>query len=148
MCAVIREAIADDMDSVFAMAKDLATSFDVEKEAFNASFRDVLNTSSAHLLVAEKNKVVVAYLLGFEHAAFYTNGRVSWVEEVYVNQDYRKEGLGRLLMDAFEKNAQQRASKLVALSTRRAGDFYESLGYEASATYYKKTFENASEVVQ
>ena len=146
MCTVIREATVQDMDSVFAMAKDLATSFDVKYEAFCASFNEVLNTSNAFLLVAEKNKVVVAYLLGFEHTAFYANGRVSWVEEVYVNPRYRKEGLGRLLMNAFEKGAKQHSSKLVALSTRRAGDFYESLGYEASATYYKKTFEKVSEI--
>jgi len=49
-------------------------------------------------------------------------------------------------MDVFEKGAQQRSSRLVALSTRRAGDFYESLGYEASATYYKKTFGKESEI--
>ncbi|MBN4058205.1 GNAT family N-acetyltransferase [Mariprofundus ferrooxydans] len=146
MGTVIREATAQDMDSVFAMAKDLATSFNVEYEAFCVSFHEVLHTSDACLLVAEKNKVVVAYLLGFEHAAFYANGRVSWVEEVYVNPHCRKEGLGRLLMDVFEKGAQQRSSRLVALSTRRAGDFYESLGYEASATYYKKTFGKESEI--
>jgi len=48
-------------------------------------------------------------------------------------------------MCAFETEVQPRGCKLVSLSTRRAGDFYEALGYEKSAIYYKKTFEGMSE---
>ena len=138
MGAIIREAVAKDMEGLLSMAKDLATSFSVEDEQFCTSFHEVLNTTNAYLLVAEKNEGSVGYLLGFDHPAFYANGRVSWVEEVYVKQPYRKEGLGRLLMRTFEKEAKCRGGRLVALATRRAEFFYQSIGYESSATYFKK----------
>ncbi len=41
-------------------------------------------------------------------------------------------------MTAFETWAQQRGSKLVGVSTRRASVFYHALGYEDSATYLRK----------
>jgi hypothetical protein len=41
-------------------------------------------------------------------------------------------------MREFEEWARSRGSRLVALATRRATDFYLSLGYEESATYVRK----------
>ena len=55
-----------------------------------------------------------------------------------VDADYRKMGIGRSLMQSFEGWATDRDAKLVALATRRAGEFYKALGYEESATYWRK----------
>jgi len=40
-------------------------------------------------------------LLGFDHHTFYANGRVSWVEEIMVSEDYRRRGVGRLFDEEF-----------------------------------------------
>lgn len=47
-------------------------------------------------------------------------------------------------MVLIEEKAIERGSKLVALATRRASDFYKAVGYDESATYFKKilTIEN------
>ena len=88
--------------------------------------------------MAEENGEVIGYCLGFDHYAFYANGRVSWVEEIMVQEDRRKEGIGRDLMDAFEEWAKSRGSRLVGLATRRAASFYQALGYEDSAVFFRK----------
>jgi len=41
-------------------------------------------------------------------------------------------------MSAFEAWAKARGAKMVALATRRASSFYLELGYEESATYFRK----------
>jgi len=41
-------------------------------------------------------------------------------------------------MEAFEAWAKQKGAILSALSTRRAAGFYEAIGYEESATYYRR----------
>ena len=41
-------------------------------------------------------------------------------------------------MTAFEKWSAGRGAKLVALATRRAAEFYRAMGYEESATYFRK----------
>ncbi len=134
----IRAAEPRDEKALLALAKDFATSFAVEAEAFSRAFSELLTAPDACLIVAEMNRQVVGYLLGFDHATLYANGRVAWVEEIAVHVDARRCGLGTLLMRRFEGWAAGRNCKLVALATRRASDFYEALGYAASATYYRK----------
>ena len=41
-------------------------------------------------------------------------------------------------MDAFERWAAGDGCALVALATRRAAPFYRDLGYEESASYFRK----------
>lgn len=135
----IRKAKPNDQQAVFELARELATSFTVEQGSFVASFTIILNDENSHLLVAEKRGRIVGYLLGFDHFAFYANGRIAWVEELYVLSSARKQGVGKALMTAFETLSTQRHSKLIALATRRAHKFYNAIGYQESAIYFKKT---------
>jgi GNAT superfamily N-acetyltransferase len=80
----------------------------------------------------------VGYLLATSHPAFHANGPVAWVEEVMVVARARGTGVGRQLMAAAEDWARARGAAYVALATRRAAPFYQALGYEDSATYFKK----------
>jgi GNAT superfamily N-acetyltransferase len=72
------------------------------------------------------------------HPAFHANGSVAWVEEVMVAEPARGTGVGRQLMAAAEAWARRRGARYVALATRRAAPFYQALGYEESAVYFKK----------
>lgn len=134
----VRRAELKDMDAVLPLSKALATSFTVEGQAFRQSFKLLLDMPHATLLIAEQGNELIAYLLGVEHPSFYANGSVAWVEEVYVKEDYRGAGVGGLLMSHFEQSVKSAGNKLIALATRRASGFYQSLGYQESATYFKK----------
>jgi GNAT superfamily N-acetyltransferase len=147
---------------LFELVSRFAVSFVPERAAFRASLRAVFADESAWLCVAEEERAgpgapesvsaeaggesgstagagaLAGYCLGFDHPAFYANGRVAWVEEIMVREDLRGRGVGRLLMDAFEEWASTRGDRLIALATRRAAPFYEALGYEDSATYFRK----------
>jgi len=136
--------VLDDMDGLYPLARALGTSFDVKEDAFSAVFKNILTDKNILLFVAEADGLL-GYIMGYVHPAFYANGLIAWVEELYVVPETRGAGIGRALMCAFETEVQPRGCKLVSLSTRRAGDFYEALGYEKSAIYYKKTFEGMSE---
>jgi GNAT superfamily N-acetyltransferase len=134
----VRRAAHRDAEAVLALARDFATSFVVDPATFGASFSTLLADSHACLLVAEQGGQVVGYLLGFEHASFYANGPVAWVEEIAVSTQHRRCGVGRLLMQGFEGWAAARGARLVALATRRAASFYQALGYAESASYFRK----------
>ncbi len=135
---IIRKATWEDAHAVFGLVTDFATSFRPEQAAFSASIREVLTDKSALLTVAVRNGDIVGYCLGFDHYTFYANGRVSWIEEIMVKADFRKEGIGRALMNVFEAWAAERGSKLIGLATRRAAPFYQALGYEESAVFFRK----------
>jgi predicted N-acetyltransferase YhbS len=134
---MIRAAEPRDAEALWELAKELASSFQVDETAFRHSFNQILSAPNACLAVAQ-NEGVVGYILGFEHYTFYANGRVAWVEEIIVQTDYRRKGIGTELIKCFEEWASAREAKLVALATRRATNFYQAIGYEESAAYLKK----------
>ena len=140
----VRSAAAGDEAEVFDLALALASSFVPRAPTFARTYRALLADPSCALLVVGAPGSVEGYLLGFEHRTFYADGPVSWVEELSVRADRRGLGRGRLLMAAFERRGAERGSRLVALATRRAGAFYSALGYEASATYYRRVLPDAA----
>ena len=136
--ALIRKAVLEDQEQVFSLAEDFATSFRPRLDAFTKAFSHLYQQDDALVLVAEESDQVIGYLLGFDHLTFFANGRVSWVEEVMVHQGHRRRKIGHALMDGFEQWASSRGSKLIALGTRRAAQFYLALGYDESAIYFRK----------
>jgi len=134
----IRHAGVGDIDGVAALAAQFALSFEFSAGQFRVSYPALLAADGACLLLAVDGNDYAGYLLGFRHFTFYANGNVAWVEEVVVRSRDRRQGIGRMLMDAFEGWAADEGCALVALATRRAAPFYRDLGYEESAAYFRK----------
>ena len=134
----IRRATAGDGGALFLLLEDFAVTFVPERSAFEVSLRAILADADANLTVAVLEGQVVGYCLGFDHYAFYTNGRTSFVEEIMVREDLRKHSVGRQLITCFEQWSISRGSKLVGLFTRRAAPFYEAIGYESSGTFFRR----------
>jgi GNAT superfamily N-acetyltransferase len=134
----VRHATGSDAAAVAELASRLAQSFPFSRVRFDASFAALLNTEDACLLLAVDGDTALGYILGFEHVTFYANGRVATVEEILVRAEFRRRGIGRALMEAFERWALSRNCNLVTLATRRAVPFYVALGYEESAAHLRK----------
>lgn len=134
----VRKCLPEDEKAVFALVRDFATSFPIDQKGFSAAFSQVLSSTSMYLAVAKFSETVVGYVLGTAHPAFYASGYVAWVEEIMVNKGYRRNGIGKRLMDEFENWAVSKDCRLIALATRRAAEFYKNLSYAESATYFRK----------
>jgi GNAT superfamily N-acetyltransferase len=141
----VRLADAADAETVADLAAGLAQSFAFSRSSFLLSYPALLAADGACLLLAVDGPERLGYLLGFEHLTFYANGPVAWVEEVFVRDQDRGRGVGRVLMSAFEQWAAARDCRLVALATRRAAPFYRALGYEESAVYLRKVLDGPAE---
>jgi GNAT superfamily N-acetyltransferase len=136
---VIRRATADDSPSVKALARSLATTFSVDDDTFDEVFIRVRENEGAQILVSvDERGVIDGYLLGFVHDAFFANGPVAWIEEMYVIDSARRSAVGRALEEEFDTWARSRDAKLIALATRRAASFYLAIGYEESAVYFRR----------
>ena len=134
----VRRAEAGDAAAVAGLAAGLAQSFAFSRDAFGLSYPALLADGDACLLLAVDGEKRLGYLLGLRHLTFYASGPVAWAEEVLVRSGHRGQGTGRALMTAFERWAAGHGCALVALATRRAAPFYRALGYEDSATYFRK----------
>ena len=136
---VVRRALPEDEKDVFVLARDMATSYRVDRASFASSYQQVLKSDDMCLAVAQASGAIIGYVMGISHVAFYANGHIAWVEEIMVKPDFRRKGIGKLLMEAFETWAISKDCRLVALATRRAVDFYQAIGYSESAAYFRKT---------
>ena len=138
----IRKATLTDSDQMFSLVSVFATSFEPDRKSFDHSLKHLLNDDLVLINVAVAGDEVVGYCLAFDHFAFYSNGRVTWVEEIMVKENIRGKGLGGDLMKSVEDWALSRESKLVGLATRRAAPFYKAIGYEESAIFFRKLIKN------
>ncbi|MFI6480677.1 GNAT family N-acetyltransferase [Nonomuraea sp. NPDC050663] len=134
----IRRAVKGDADEIFALAREFGLTFRPEREAFDVALPQLLDNPDALLLAAVVDGRVHGYLLGFVHLTLFANGPVAWVEEAMVQSGARRQGIGRSLLVDFEEWARSRQAGYVAMATRRAPEFYRALGYEDSATFYRK----------
>ena len=141
MSIQIRNATIEDLDPLFSLAENFATSFTPNKTDLDHSLQHLLRDESVLMSVAVVENEVVGYCLAFDHYTFYANGRVTWVEEIMTREDLREKGIGRNLMASVETWAASRQSKLIGLATRRAADFYTAIGYEESAIFFRKMIE-------
>jgi GNAT superfamily N-acetyltransferase len=137
----IRAAKAEDSEQLWPLVEDFAFSYRPERSAFERSLSDLLDRSDTLILVAVSDAgAVVGYLLGSVHATFFANGPVAWIEELMVSESARRLGVASKLMSSAEEWARSLSTAHVTLASRRAGDFYLKIGYEESATYFRKTF--------
>lgn len=135
---IVRKAKSGDETKLLPLVQDFVASFELDGDSYRASFQRLLQNESALLLVAEADGEIVGYLLGFVHDTFYANGPAAWIEEIMVHSDHRRTGLGGRLMESFEAWCQDQGAVLAALATRRASKFYTAIGYEESATYFRR----------
>ncbi|TNJ66435.1 GNAT family N-acetyltransferase [Paenibacillus hemerocallicola] len=138
MQTCIRPIQAHELDDLFRLVEQFSTSFEPDKVQFQESMSQLLSDEAAFLRVALHDSKLIGYCLGFDHYTLYANGRVSWLEEIMVDETYRNQGIGKQLMDCFEEWTRLRKSQLIALATRRAATFYKGLGYQESAVYFRK----------
>lgn len=135
---IIRKATNKDAEQVLELVEKFATSFKTDKGKFYKIYPEIVGDKNLSFVVAEEDNQIIGYCLAFHHLTFYANGYVSWVEEIMVNENYRSKGVGKKMMEEIERIAKSIDSKLIGLATRRAANFYKKIGYEESATYFRK----------
>src|SRR5258708_11474320 len=101
----IKQVSSVDLDALFALVEQFATSFEPRREAFDLSVQHIIADDSAWLCVVEFDNEIVGYCLGFDHYTFYANGRVAWIEEIMVIEKQRAMGIVRALVQAFDQSA-------------------------------------------
>lgn len=62
---------------------------------------------------------------------------IMYVSTVFVSEEYRRKGYGKILMDEMEKRAKAFGANMIRLDTfdYQGKDFYDALGYEQVGQY-------------
>lgn len=133
---VVRRARTGDRPAVRELVRVLAGD-DRTLTTFDRTYGTLVAALDTFLGVAEDaDGQVVGYVLAAHHLTFTRDGAVVWVEELCVDPDARRGGVGTALVAAVDRWAAAVGVRRLTLATRRAGDFYRAVGFEGSAVYY------------
>ena len=137
----VRPAVAADHDRVFALVGQLSKAFPVVPEAFRTSFDFALGDEGRTvILVAELDHTIVGYCLVTMGPLLYTNGLSAQLQEIVVDEETRATGVGTALVHAVEDICRERGVTQLTVASRRAGGFYDRLGYQEAAEYMRRLF--------
>ncbi len=134
----VRHAISDDSVAIFRLVNQLHPSMSVEQDAFQYTFELILQRSESVCLVVSDNENLLGYISGNVRPVLIQGGNVAFIDEIVVESGMRGKSLGTLLMEHFESWAQLEKCTLIGLATGGAKSFYEQLGYQSKAGYFKK----------
>jgi GNAT superfamily N-acetyltransferase len=136
----IRAATLDDIEALvhhrIAMFQDMRVPLDVA--AVEATFRpwliDMMPKGLYRAWVVESAGAVIAgggiTILPWPPGPRYLGGRLAFVYNVYTEPQHRRQGLGRMVMEAIHSWCRDERIGSLALNASRFGQsMYESLGY-------------------
>ena len=138
---VVRAATAADHDRVLDLVGKLGHGFPVDAEKFSQSYHFVIGDTDRTLVhVAESGGEVVGYCLTTISPLLYSNGPSAQLQEIVVDEHARVSGVGTALVRAVEAECESRGVTQLTVAARRAGGFYDRLGYSQQAEYMRRLF--------
>lgn len=109
---------------------DIRTEVFINEQKFENEF-DEIDETAYHLIIFDNNKPVATGRMYSDADGEYHIGRIA------VIQEYRKKGIGRIVVTELEKAAAELGAEKCSLSAQtRVSDFYRSLGYTAVGEPY------------
>jgi len=140
----IRPATAADADAVFGLLQQLAQTYPPDRTAFDESFPVFTsgeNPNALLLVAVDGAGTVRGYALTTFSRLLYTNGNSGHLQELVVDQSVRGTGIGSALIARIEQLCRENSVRQLTVASRRAGGFYERLGYRSTADFLKRTFD-------
>ena len=137
----VRSATAADHDRVLELVGKLGHVFPVDPGKFSETYSFVIGDTDRTLVyVAESDGEVVGYCLTTLSPLLYSNGPSAQLQEIVVDEDARVSGVGTALVRAVEAECESRGVTQLTVAARRAGGFYDRLGYSQQAEYMRRLF--------
>lgn len=138
---VIRFASEADGPRILELVGRLGHAVPVDAKAFAQAFPAVLADHPRSLLhVAEVDGEVAGYALTTINRLLYTNGPSAQLQEIVVDDSMQTSGVGTALVRAIEKACEVSGVTQLTVASRRAGGFYDRLGYTQQAEYMRRLF--------
>jgi N-acetylglutamate synthase-like GNAT family acetyltransferase len=142
MAAIIREARDGDQEGLYSLVAQLGHALPPVRSAFNATIAQYFagEHPSVHLLVVDDGGTLQGYALTTIVPLLATNGPSAQLQEIVVDGDARGHDYGTRLVRAVEAECERRGVTQLTVASRRAGGFYDRLGFHESAEYMRRFF--------
>ena len=137
----VRYATAADETALLGLVGKLGHAVQLDPTAFAKSFIVALADAPRTLIhVAEVDGKVAGYALTTVSTLLYSNGPSAQLQEISVDDTLQTRGVGTALVRAVEADCQKQGVTQLTVASRRAGGFYDRLGYTQQAEYMRRLF--------
>ena len=142
MAAIIREARAGDEEGLFALVAQLGHALPPVREAFDVTIAEYLAGDASERAPAGRRRrgSLQGYALTTIVPLLATNGPSAQLQEIVVDDAARGHDYGTKLVRAVEAECERRGVTQLTVASRRAGGFYDRLGFHESAEYMRRFF--------
>jgi GNAT superfamily N-acetyltransferase len=140
---MIREARPGDEDGLFALVGELGHAFPPVRDAFDVTIASYFagEQPSVVVYVSEgADGALQGYALTTIVPLLATNGPSAQLQELVVDEAARGLDVGTQLVRAVEAECERRGVTQLTVASRRAGGFYDRLGFHESAEYMRRFF--------
>jgi GNAT superfamily N-acetyltransferase len=140
---MIREAHPGDEEGLFALVRELGHAFPPVRGAFDATIASYFagEQPSVVVYVSEgSDGALQGYALTTIVPLLATNGPSAQLQELVVDEAARGLDVGTQLVRAVEAECERRGVTQLTVASRRAGGFYDRLGFHESAEYMRRFF--------
>jgi GNAT superfamily N-acetyltransferase len=150
--ALVRAAREEDIPRILELYRQLAiTNAEAERqltlslEHYQKAFSEISGFPGQELLVAEEEGEVIGSLV-LVIVPNLSHGARPWavIENVIVDERYRRRGVGRLLMEYAVNRARREDCCRIGLDSNKIREevhqFYKAMGFETSAYSFRRYF--------
>lgn len=150
MSIKIKKAKKDDKSSILTLINELADFEKLtppDKKSQKRILKDAFGKNPLfYILIAKETEKAVGYAFYFFTYSSFLAKKTLYLEDVFISQDYRSKGIGKMFMNKLKEIAQKnncgRMEWCVLDWNKNAIDFYEHLGAKhlKEWLYYRITF--------
>jgi len=137
----IREARPGDEDALYVLVQQLGHAFKPDRSAYDATLAAYFagqHPGVLLLVVDDGSPRLGGYALTTIVPLLATNGPSAQLQEIVVDEQARGRDYGTLLVRAVEAACEERGVTQLTVASRRAGGFYDRLGFHESAEYMRR----------
>lgn len=141
--ANVREARPGDEDALFDLVRQLGHAFTPDRAAYDETLAGYFRgeqPSVVLLVVDDGSPKLGGYALTTIVPLLTTNGPSAQLQELVVDASSRGRDYGTRLVRAVEAVCEQRGVTQLTVASRRAGGFYDRLGFTDAAEYMRRFF--------
>jgi len=138
----VRMATVDDVELLHRFSVDLAT-FEDEPDAITATPQTLARDGFGKepqfaALIAERGRAPVGFALYTFNYSVWTGARGIFIEDIWVEAEYRRAGAARAMMAALARECEAKGWRRIDLNVldwNRARGFYDRLGFQWIRTW-------------
>jgi glucosamine-phosphate N-acetyltransferase len=132
-----------DFNDIFKLLKQLWPKLDLDKDKIHSLYSKAINsTNQIYICYKYKGEKAVGFCSMVLKNNLWQQGKVAHLEELIVDENYRRKGIGKKLITEIVLIARFKGCKRIELDSaftrKKAHVFYEDLGFKNRAYLFSK----------